>query len=138
MMNVGVVCGPKIRIRKSTKICFLFYGTVLAVCLTYTGILLSVGFFADFISRWIRMKRIRIRQIRNPGVVTITTMIFQLTASMIITIILILLKIIISLFLLFFLLSQNAFFIFTYTFFCYDFTKHTMFIVYISLFLNES
>jgi len=39
---------------------FLFYGTVLALCLAYTGILLSVGFFADFIIRWIRMKRIRI------------------------------------------------------------------------------
>ena len=116
---------------------FLFYGTVLSVCLTNTGTLLSVGIFADFIIRWIRIKRIRIHRIRNPGVVTITTMIFQLTASMIITIILILLKIIISLFLFFFLLSQNAFFIFTYTFFAMI-SQNTQCLLFLFHFFNES
>ena len=116
---------------------FLFYGTVLALCLAYTGILLSVGFFADFIIRWIRMKRIRIPDPKpwcgHNNNNDISTHCFDdhhyyshfiKNHHFIIS--------------LFFLLSQNAFFIFTYTFFCYDFTKHTMFIVYISLFFNES
>ena len=123
---------------KAPKYVFLFYGTVLTVCLTNSGILLSVGIFAklNYIIRWIRMKRIRILRIPDPkpwcghnNNNDISTHCFDdhhyyshfiKNHYFIIS--------------LFFSSFTKCIFYFHIHFFCYDFTKHTMFIVFISLF----